>query len=118
MVRTVKLCSQRALSNRQAYGISQTLTQWAGGGFNARRITDLRVAWGLRVQLTEIFQLFNRQVITAEVQQAIKQHGAVAVREDEAVTIKPGGIGRIMLEEVAPQHFGDIGHTHRRTGVA
>ena len=36
----------------------------------------------------------------------------MTVREDETVTIPPGGIAWVVLEEIPPQHLGDVGHPH------
>ena len=69
------------------------------------------------MQLTEVFQFFHRQIVTGEVQQAVDQHGAVAVGQHEAVTVSPGRILRVVLQEITPQDFGNVSHTHRGTRV-
>ena len=46
MARLVKLRRQRAFRYRQSDGICQALPQRTSGGFNARRLANLRVAWG------------------------------------------------------------------------
>ena len=74
VTRTVELRRQRLLSNRHTHSVSNTLTQRAGGGFYASGVTHFRVTWSFRVQLTEVFQLFNWQIVAGEVQQAIDQH--------------------------------------------
>ena len=113
----VELGSQRALGNRHAHTVGDALTQRAGGGFHARRIAVFRVTRGFGVQLTELFQIIDAEVVTGEVQQRINQHGAVAVGQDETVTIRPLGVGRIVFHVIVPQHFGDIGHAHGRARV-
>ena len=79
VVFTVELRRQGAFCNRKAHGVRNTLTQRAGGGFNAWGVAVLRVTWGLGVQLTEVFQLGDRQVIAGEVKQAVNQHRPVTV---------------------------------------
>src|SRR3546814_2206100 len=64
----------------------------------------------LRLELTEILQLLDRQVVAAQMQQRVEQHRAVPVRHDEAVAIRPLRIGRVVDKKVVPQDFGDIGH--------
>ena len=118
VVRLVELCRQRTLGNRQPDRICQPLTERPGGGFHARRIANLRVPRGFGVQLAEVFQLLKRQIVTGQVQQAVEQHRGVAVGENKAVTVVPGGIVRVVLQEVVPQHFGNIGHAHRCAGMA
>jgi hypothetical protein len=55
MVRAVELRRQRAFGNRQPDGVRQPLAERAGGGFDARRIANLRVTRGFRMQLAEVF---------------------------------------------------------------
>ncbi len=69
------------------------------------------------MQLAEVLQLLNRQVITREVQQRVQQHRTVAVGNHEAIAVGPGGVGRVVAQEIVPQHFGDIGHAHRHAGM-
>jgi len=71
---TVKLSCKRALGNRETYGVSDTLTQRACGGFDARCIAEFRVPRRFRMQLAEVFQLFHWQIVTRQVQQAVLQH--------------------------------------------
>src|SRR5690554_7467155 len=47
-------------------------------------------------------------------QQRVKQHGAVAVGEHEAVTVGPLRIVWVVLKKAAPEHFGNICHAHGR----
>ena len=51
-------------------------------------------------------------------QQRVLQHRAVAVREHEAVAIRPVRIGRIVAQMPRPQRDGDFGHAHRHAGMA
>ncbi len=74
VARTVKLRRKGLLSNRHTHSIGNTLAQRTGRGFHTGGVTHFRVARGFRVQLTEVFQLVDRQVIAGEVQQAIDQH--------------------------------------------
>ena len=117
VTRTVELRRQRAFSDRQTHGVGQPLAQRPGGGFDARRVADFRVARRFRVQLTEVLQLFHRQIVAGEVQQAIEQHRAVAVGKNKTVAVGPCGVSRVVFQVVAPQHFGDVRHAHRHARV-
>ena len=117
VARTVKLRRQRFFCNRHTYCVGNTLPQRTGGGFHTSGVTHFRVARSFRVQLTEVFQFFHRQIVTGEVQQAVDQHGAVAVGQHEAVTVSPGRILRVVFQEITPQDFGNVSHTHRGTRV-
>ncbi len=115
---TVKLRRQRFFRDSHTDCVSDPLAQRAGGGFHACGVADFRVARSLGVQLTEVFQFFNRQIITGEVQQAVNQHGAVTVGQHEAVAIGPGRVLRVMVQEITPQDFGNVSHAHRGARVA
>ena len=41
----------------------------------------------------------------------------MAIGENEAITVDPLRSRRVMLQMIAPQHFGDVGHAHGRAGV-
>lgn len=43
VTRTVELCCQSLLGNRHTHGVSNTLTQRAGGGFYTSGVTHFRV---------------------------------------------------------------------------
>ena len=73
---------------------------------------------GARTQLAEILQLIDGERIARQVQQRVQQHRAVAVREHEAVAVPPFRIAGVVLEHVAPQHFGNVGHAHGRAGMS
>ena len=115
---TVELGRHQALTQRHAHGIGQALPQRASGGFHARGDAEFRMARRLGVHLPEVFQLFHRQVIAAQMQQGIEQHGTVAVGDHETVAVRPAGIARVVLEVVVPQHLRHVGHTHRHAGVS
>jgi CobQ-like glutamine amidotransferase family enzyme len=70
------------------------------------------------VELAEVLQVVDGQIVAGEVQQAVDQHRAVAVGLDEAVAVGPLGVGRVVAQVAAPQHFGDFGHAHRGARVA
>ncbi|CCJ89366.1 hypothetical protein BN132_1294 [Cronobacter turicensis 564] len=117
MARTVELRRERFLGNSQTNRVRQPLTERPGGGFHARRIADFRVARRFGVQLAEVFQLFHRQIVAREVQQAVEQHRRMTVGKNKAVAVIPCRVSRVVLEEAVPQHFGDIRHPHRGAGV-
>ncbi|MCY1235440.1 hypothetical protein D9M72_480560 [compost metagenome] len=114
----VEFFAQQAFGQRHADRVGDALAERAGGGLHARGDAEFRVAGGLAVQLAEILQLFDRQVIAAQVQQRVDQHRAVAVGQHEAVAVGPLRVGRVVLQVPAPQRHGDIRHAHRRAGVA
>ena len=100
------------------HSVGNALSQRAGGGFHAVGVAVFGVAGGFAVQLAEVFQVFNAQVVAGQVQQAVQQHGRVAVGEDEAVAVVEFGVGRVVTQEFRPQYFRHFRHTHGRAGVA
>ncbi len=118
VTRAVELRRQGAFGDGEADGVGDALAQRAGGGLNARGVTVLRVARGFGMELTEVFQLAHRQVVAGEVQEAVNQHGAVAVGEHETVAVSPVRVSRVVVEVVTPQDFGDVRHAHRGPRVA
>ncbi|SXE21908.1 Uncharacterised protein [Klebsiella variicola] len=79
VARTVELRRQGFLGDSHPDRVSDTLAQRTGGGFHARGVADFRVTRGFGVQLAEVFQLFNRQIVASEVQQAVNQHRTMAI---------------------------------------
>ena len=51
-------------------------------------------------------------------QERVNQHGAVAVGQHEAVTVTPMWVAGVVVQMLAPQSDGDIGHAHRRAGMS
>jgi hypothetical protein len=77
------------------------------------------VAGGPAVDLAKPLQLVQRHVLDAgQVQQAVEQHRTMAVRLNEAVAVGPMRIGRIELHEILVENGRDVGHAHRRAGMA
>ncbi len=96
----------------------EALAQRAGGGLDAGGQAVFRMARRLRMELAEVFQFVERQVVAGQVQQAVQQHGAMAVGQYESVPVRPGRISGIVAQVVAPEDLGDVGHAHRHPGVA
>ena len=116
--RFVKFCRQRLLRNRHPHRISYALPQRAGGGFNTRRITIFWMTRRAGVELTKVANIIHRQVIACKMQQSVNQHGAMTVRLNIAVAVKPLRIFWVMAKVMAPDNLGNISHTHRGARVA
>ena len=114
----VELGGQHALGDGEADGVRDALAERAGRRLDAGRAADLGMAGGHGMQLAEVPQLAHGQGVAREVQQRVEQHRAVTVRQHEAVAVGPARIGRVVLQVVAPEGLGDVGHAHRHAGVA
>jgi hypothetical protein len=89
---------------REAHGISDALTERAGGGFYAGSFVELRVARGDRVELAEIFHFLARNSVTREVEPSVKKHRAVTCREEKTVAIQPAWSAGLIAENFAEKH--------------
>ena len=118
VARAVELRRQGFLGQRETNGVGNALPQRAGRGFDTRRVTVFRVPRSLGVQLPEVLDVVNANVVPAQVQQGVLQHGAMAVRQYKTVTVGPLRVGRVVAQVIVPQYLGDIRHTHGRTRVA
>ena len=108
-----------ALAEREADRIGEALAERAGGGLDARGVTVFGMTGGLGAKLAEMLDLVDVDVFVAgQVEQGIKQHRAVAGRQDEAVAVGPVRIFRIVFQEAREQHGGDVGAAHRQAGMA
>ena len=117
MPRPVELAGKQGFTQRHADRIGQPLAERPGRGLDTGGDAVLRMARRLRVQLPECDQLGHRQVVATQVQQRVQQHRSVPVRQHEPVAVRPSRIGRIMLQVMAPERFGDVGHPHRHAGM-
>ena len=103
-----------ALGDRHADSHREPLPKRAGGRLDAFDQEVLRVAGARAAELAEVRDLLQRRVrVAREVEQRVDQHRAVAGAEHEPVAVGPLRLGRVELEELAPQHRGDVGHAHR-----
>ena len=115
---TVEADAQMGLGDRHADRGGEALAQRPGGGFDAGSDIVFRMAGGAAAGLAELLQRLQRhRLIAGQIVQRIEQHRTMARRQDEAVAIGPGRIGRVELEKLAVEHGRDIGHAHRQAGV-
>src|SRR5271157_3543773 len=109
----VELRSQPALRDGEANRVADALAERAGGGLDSRRKAVLGVSWRLRVPMAKAFDLIQREVVASQVEQEIKQHGRMAIGEDESVASGPMGITRVVPQVPVPEHKGKRRQPHR-----
>ena len=116
-----KASRQHALCDRHADRGRDPLAERASRRLHARRAPVFWMPGCPRSDLPELFDVFDGQRLGAadarHIEQAVKQHAAVAGRQNEPVAIGPMGIGGVKFEHVAPKHRRDIGRAHRQAGV-
>src|SRR3546814_1805561 len=69
----VEALREQLLGQREAHGVGEALAERAGGGLHARGHEVLGMAGGLRFELAELLDLFDRQVVAGPVQQRVMQ---------------------------------------------
>ena len=110
---------QNALGQREADRIRDALAERARRRLDAVGMLVFRMAGSLAVDLAEPLQLVQGHILVAgQIQQAVEQHRAVAVRQQEAVAVEPMRVGRIELHEILEENGRDVGHPHRRAGMS
>ena len=114
----VELGGQKLFRQGHAYRVGQTLTEWAGRGFNTRGHSYFWMARGFAVQLAEVFQLLHGQVVARQMQERVNQHRAVAVGQHKAVAVAPMRIAGVVVQMLTPQSNSHIGHAHGRAGMS
>ena len=108
-----------ALGERHADGVGEALAERAGRRLDAGGEAVFGMAGGLRSELAEALDLGDRHVgVAGEVEAGIEQHGAVAGRQHEAVTVRPFRVLGIEFQIAGEQNRGDIGAAHGEAGVA
>ena len=103
---------------RHSHCVGQPLAERSGRRLDTHVGLVLRMSGRAIPQLAEILQLVNGNVVSREMQQGVQQHRAVPIGYDEAVPVRPFGVGRVVLQKVVPQHLGNVGHAHRHAGMS
>ena len=103
------LCDGHADSHRHAGA------ERAGRSLDTDRMAVFRMARSLRAELTELFEVVEREsAVAIEVQQRVEQHGSVAARQDEAVAVSPFRVFGVVLHMMAPQLIGHGSRSERQ----
>jgi len=67
------------LCNSKADSIRKSLSERAGGNFNAIGVVGLRMAGGQRVDLAEVLKVFNGELVAKEDEQNVLKSATVRV---------------------------------------
>ena len=111
--------------DRHADGVAAALAEGAGGRLDAGGHVMLGMARADAVELAKLLDLVEghgrrsaRPADAGEMDQRIEEHRRMAAGEHEPVAVGPGGIGRVIAEEVLPDREGDRSQGHRRAWMA
>mmetsp|Transcript_59790 Transcript_59790/g.177195 ORF Transcript_59790/g.177195 Transcript_59790/m.177195 type:complete len:630 (+) Transcript_59790:400-2289(+) len=110
------------LGGGETSGVGNTSTERASGALNSGGgvlgVGELGVAGGVGVVLTEVLEVLDGEVEASKLEPGIKEHGAVARRKDEAVTVHPLGVLGIVDHLVAVKGGADLGSAEGKAHVA
>jgi hypothetical protein len=115
----VELGGQHLFGQREADGVGDALAERAGGGFDAGRVAEFRVARGLASATggnSSGRRSTGRSRSGAAARRSASSRGRSTARSGRG---RPVRVGRVVAQVAAPEHFGDFRHAHRgRAGVA
>ena len=127
----IEMLGEPAFRERHSDRIPATLTERAGGRFDAGGDAIFGMAGGLGVELPKLPEIVEADRRLAgmpavgvdlahagKVQQRIKEQRRVADRQHEPIAIGPVGAVRVVAQEPAPQDIAHGRHAHRRSGMA
>src|SRR3989442_6869961 len=91
---TVEARGEMRLRTGHPDRVRDALAEWSGRRFDTGGQVIFRMAGGRAAPLTKPFDLLQRQVVSAQVEKRIQQHGTVSCRQHEAVAVWPARIRR------------------------
>ena len=107
------------LGQRHAHGCGNALPQRAGGGFDTQSVVIFRMTGRFRAQFAEVLDVLDGHALGAgQIEQRIKQHGAMTARQHETVAVEPVGMVRIEIQHVPIENSGNIRRAQRQPGMA
>jgi hypothetical protein len=114
----VELGGQLPFRQGHPHGGGDPLPQRPRGHLHPRGVAVLGVARGLGAPLAEALELLQGKVVAREVEDGVKEHGAVPSGEDEAVPVGPGGVQGVVAQDLPVEEVGQGGHGHGHARVA
>lgn len=94
------------------------LAERTSGDLNAGGVVGLWVTGADAVDGAEGLQVIERDAVAEEVQEGILQHAAVAVGQDETISVGPVGVLGVELHELVEEDVGSRRQAHGRTRMA
>ena len=118
VARLIELVAQKLLGQRHADCVRDALPERASCCFDANRHADFGVPGSFAVHLPEALEFADRQVITRQMQQRIKDHRGMTVGQYESIPIGPMGVGWVVPQVPIPERDGHFSHAHWSPWVA
>ena len=118
MARAIEVGGEPALGQREADRVRHSLTERPGRRLHSGDVSVFRMTSRRRTPLTEVPNVLFADVVPAEMQERVDQHGRVTDREDEAITIEPAGIRRVVVQVAVIEHVTHRCQRHGRARVS
>ena len=118
--RAIVACCQMGFGDRHADAVAKALTERTGCCLHAGRVAALGMPGRAAAPLAKLLDLVEWHIVAGQMEHAVKQHGSMARRKDETITIRPRRVLRIMFKKARPQNIRSRRETHgraRMTGV-
>src|SRR5205085_10445632 len=84
------------LGERHSHRVADALAEGTRRRLYARSVAVFGVSGSAAPPLTKLLEVFEAQVIAAQIQTRVHQPRRVTAREDEAIAVRPIWVGRIM----------------------
>ena len=109
---------QPALGDAHAHAVAEPLAQRAGGDLDPVGEVHLGMTRRLAGPLTELLDVVEGESVAGEEEKGVQKDRGVAVGQDEAVTVGPVGVGRVVAHDPGEQHVCEGRQRHGRARVA
>ena len=116
--RLVEFGSQQFFSQRHTDRIGNPLSQRTCRRIDTGRDMHFRMTRRSGMELAELADIIHGKIVTCQMQQCVLQHRTMSVGQNEAVTIEPARIGRIMPVMPCPQRNSNFCHAHRHARMS
>ena len=104
-----------SLSHRHTDCHTHTCAERARRRLNTLGVAILRMTRGQGTVLTELHHIFLGQAVAEQVKKGVKKRRAVSAGEDEPVTVRPIGVGGIVLHMLCPKLICNSSRAERKT---
>ena len=98
--------------------VRYSLAERAGGGLDAGCFVKFRMSGSDAAELAEIFDIFQRNSVSREVEPAVEEHAAMACGEDEAVAVQPAGLIGVEAHRGSEKNGSDVRRAKREAEMA
>jgi hypothetical protein len=101
-----------ALGDGHADRVADALAKWPRRHLDTVGVAALGMPRCPASPLAERLDVVQREVVAGQVQQRVEEDAGMAVRQDEAVTVRPVRRVRIVSHDPGPEHMGQRRQRH------